>query len=264
MKAIVTWSGGKDGYTAYHKATEQGHEVAYLLTIVYVEPYFFHSLRVAELGSKALEIPQLRIESKDPKNMYQDIFEALSRVKKEEGVEALVTGDVDAADHKRAWDDMCSKLGMKLITPLWDLPPYSGNRYRERILNMELSTGMKAIINCVDQKYLGEEWVGRIFDRACVQEMKALVGPPGVGIDATGEFGEFHTTVLDSPLFKKSIEITKFSKKKTVWGRREGDPRGARGLGDAQIRMGLPPSGNFVYMDIEEAVLKPKNRKTTP
>jgi len=108
---------------------------------------------------------------------------------------------------------------------------------------MELSLGMRPILNCIDLKYFGEEWLGREFDRACVEDMKPLVGRPGVGIDATGEPGEFHTTVLDAPLFKESIEITKFSKKSQVidYG---GSP---------------DPTGNFCYMDIEEAVLGSKN-----
>lgn len=258
MRVAVFCGGGKDGYTAFHKAREEGHDVVYLLTFVYAEPYIFHSLLIAELHSQALGIPQLKVKV-NSKNPFPDIFEAFTRLKKEEKVEGIVTGDIDAPDHKRAWDEMCGKLGMKLLAPLWDLPPYPGNRYRERVLNMELSTGMKAIINCIDLKYLGEEWLGREFDRACVNEMKALVGPPGVGIDAVGEFGEFHTTVLDSPLFKKSIEITKFRKEKLVYGRREGEPRGARGLGDAQIRKGLPPGSSFLFMNIEEAVLRPKN-----
>jgi uncharacterized protein (TIGR00290 family) len=250
MRVAVTWSGGKDSYTAYHKAIEQGHDVACFLTCVYLEPYIFHSLLIAELGAKALETPQIKFKVKDYKNIYQDWLEALSRLKKEEGVEALVTGDIDSVDHRQVWEEMCSKLDMELIMPLWDLPSYPGNRYRERILNMELSTGMKAIINCIDLNYFSEEWLGREFDRACVQEMKTLVGPPGVGIDAAGEFGDFHTSVLDSPLFKKSIEITKSSKKKTVWS--------GPGLGGAQTRTGSPSSGNFLYLDIEEAVLRSK------
>jgi len=252
MRVAALWGGGKDGYTAYHKVIEQGHHVAYLLTCVYLEPYIFHSSLISELGAKALGTPQIKFKVKDVNRMYQAWFEVFARLKKEEGIEGIVTGDIDSVDHKRAWEDMSSKFGMKVIMPLWDRPPYPGNRYRERVLNMELSTGMKAIINCVDLKYFGEEWLGREFDRACVQEMKALVGPSGVGIDATGEFGEFHTTVLDSPLFKEAIEITKFSKKKLVWG--------GPGLGDAQTRMGLLSGGNFLYMDIEEAVLRPKNR----
>lgn len=99
---------------------------------------------------------------------------------------------------------------------------------------------MKAIINCIDLDHFGEEWLGREFDGACVEEMKTLFGPSG--IDAKGEFGEFHTIVLDSPLFKEVIEITKFSKK------RQGNDDG-----------GLPFYGKFFYMDIEKAVRRPKN-----
>jgi diphthamide synthase (EF-2-diphthine--ammonia ligase) len=107
---------------------------------------------------------------------------------------------------------------------------------------MEISTGIKAIISCIDIRYISEEWLGREFDRTSIKEMKPLVGPWGVGIDAAGEPGEYHTTVLDAPLFKEAIEITKFSRKNEV------------------VDFGGSPNrtGNFLYMDIEEAVLKPK------
>jgi diphthine-ammonia ligase len=123
MRVVVIWSGGKDSYTSYHRVTEQGNDVAYLLTFVYVEPYIFRILPIMELQSKALGIPQLKIKVKDS---YHDIFEVLARLKRDEGVEALVTGDIDSIDHKRDWEDMCSKLGMELIMPLWDRPPYPG------------------------------------------------------------------------------------------------------------------------------------------
>jgi diphthamide synthase (EF-2-diphthine--ammonia ligase) len=103
---------------------------------------------------------------------------------------------------------------------------------------------MKVILSCIDLKYFGEEWLGRQFDRACVEDMKPLVGRPGIGIDATGEPGEFHTTVLDAPLFKEAIKIKKFSKNSKVvdYG---GSPE---------------PTGNFCYMTVEEAVLESKKR----
>lgn len=248
MRVVVHWSGGKDCCTALHKVIEQGHEVVYLLTYVYMEPYVFHSLPVMELQSKALGIPhiKIKIESKRPQDRYDQILGVHARLNKEEGIEAIVTGDIDNVHHKRVWKDACKMLGMKLIMPLWDRP-FSfipGNPYRKRVLNMELSLGMKPILSCIDLKYFGEEWLGREFNRACVEDMKPLVGRLGVGIDATGEPGEFHTTVLDAPLFKETIEITKFSKKSRVvdYG---GSPN---------------PTGNFCYMDIEKAVLKPKNR----
>ncbi len=241
MKVAAIWSGGKDIYAACAHILMQGHNVVSLLTFDYMEPYVFHSLRIIELQSKALGIPQVKVGVKDTKN---DIFSAIAGLCKENGVEGIVTGDIDSPSHKRMWNDMCKKLDLKLIIPLWDLPSYPKNRYRERILNIELATGMKAIINCVDLKYFSEEWLGREFNAECVQDMKALVGPSGVGIDAAGEFGEFHTTVLDGPLFKQAIEITKSSKKsKTVEFSQQGK---------------LPLRRDFLYMDIEEATLRPK------
>ena len=74
--------------------------------------------------------------------------------------------------------------------------------------------------------------------------MKPLVGRAGKGIDVSGEPGEYHSTTLDAPLFKQAIEITKFTKRSKVVD-----------FGGSPYR-----EGNFLYMDIEEAVLKPKNQ----
>lgn len=212
--------------------------MAYLLTFEYMEQYIFHSSLVMTLQSKALGTPHIKVNIKEAR---QDIPEAIARLNKEERIEGIVTGDIAVVRHKSIWDDICEKLSMELIMPLWDLS--GGNRYRKRVLNMEFSTGMMAIINCIDLKYFSEEWLSREFDRVCVQEMKAVVGPLGIGVDATGESGEFHTTVLDSPLFKKAIEIAKFSRK-----RRLTDCGGV-----------FSTRRHFLYMDIEEAVLRPKN-----
>jgi diphthine-ammonia ligase len=244
MRVIVHWSGGKDCCTALHKITEQGHEVAYLVTYVYMEPYAFHSIPVAELQAKALGIPHLKVKVSE--NRFDDIIGALTRLKKEEDIEGIVTGDIDNVHHKRTWDFACKKLDVKLLMPLWDRRLFSllpGDRRRKRVLDIELSLGMKPIISCIDLNHLGKEWLGREFDRACVEEMKPLVGPWGVGIDATGEPGEFHTTVLDAPLFKQAVEIIRFNKK------------------NEEIDFGGSPNrfGNFLYMDVEEAVLKPKS-----
>jgi diphthine-ammonia ligase len=209
-----------------------------------MEPYIFHSIPVAELQSKALGIPHLKVKVEG--NRFDAIVGELTRLKKEEDIEGIVTGDIDNVHHKRTWDYACKKLGMKLIMPLWDRPFFSllpGDRTRKRVLGIELSVGMKPIISCIDLNYLGEEWFGREFDRKCVEDMKPLIGPWGKGIDATGEPGEFHTTVLDAPLFKQAIEITKFTKK------------------NEELDFGGYPNrvGNFLYTDVEKAVLKPKN-----
>ena len=230
MKVVVHWSGGKECCLAHHKAIELGHDVAYLLTFVYMEPYIFHSLLITELQSKALGTPQLKVRIKD---RYQDILEALARLKKEEGIEAIVTGDIVGAAcarvHKLYYEIMCEKLGMNLIMPL-ENP--SGDTYD--VLDEEILTGLRPIMTCVNLDYFGEEWLGRELDRACIKDLKALADKHG--IDVCSEDGRgYHTMIIDAPLFKEAIEISKFSKELSTERKR-----------------------SWLYMDVKEAFLRPK------
>ncbi len=244
MKVIVHWSGGKDCCTALHQVVEQGHEVSHLVTYVYMEPYIFHSILVAELQAKALGIPHLKVKVEGDR--FEGIVGELTRLKKEENIEGIVTGDIDNVHHKRTWDYACKKLGMKLIMPLWDRRFFSllpGDRHRRRVIDIELSVGFKALISCVDLNYLGDEWLGREFNKKCVEDLNPLIGPWGKGIDATGEPGEYHSTVLDAPLFGQAIDIQEVARKKK------------------ELDFGGYPNriGNFLYMDVEKAVLRKKN-----
>jgi len=243
MKVIVHWSGGKDSCTALHKIVEQGHEVASLVTYIYMEPYAFHSFKVIEQQVKALAMPHQFVKITD--NRYDDIMGTLERLHKEENAKAIVTGDIDNVHHRRVWKDACKKLDMQLIMPLWDRPLnlIPGNRRRKRIMELEQTTGVKAILSCIDQRYFTPEWLGRSIDRKCIEDMQPLVGPPGKGIDVSGEPGEYHSTSLDAPLFKQRVEITKFTKQSRVID-----------FGGSPFR-----EGNFLFMDVEEAVLKPKD-----
>ena len=71
MKVVVLWSGGKECCLAYQKVIAQGHEVVYLLSYVYKEPYIFHSFPVMEVQSKALGIPQLKVKIKKDEDILR-------------------------------------------------------------------------------------------------------------------------------------------------------------------------------------------------
>ena len=96
-------------------------------------------------------------------NRYDDIMGTLERLHKEEGVEAIVTGDIDNVHHRRVWKDACRKLDMKLMMPLWDRPLslIPGNRTANELWKWSSTTGVKAILSCIDQRYFTEEWLGR-------------------------------------------------------------------------------------------------------
>ncbi len=235
MKVVVQWSGGKECCLAYHKAVEQGHEVAYLLTYLYRKPYIFHSLPLMALQSKTLGIPQLKVKIKDS---YDDILEVLARLNKEEGIEGFVTGDIVGAGcarvHQIYYDIMCEKLGITMIMPL-ENP--SGDTYD--VLAEEISTGIRPVMTCINLDYFGEGWLGREINETSIKELKSLADRQG--IDVCSEDGRgFHTMVIDAPLFKEKIEIGKF-KRKT---RKEKSKTWKR---------------KWLYMDIKEAFLKPKN-----
>ena len=207
MKVVVHWSGGKECCLAYHRVVGQGHEVAFLLSYVYKEPYIFHSFPVMEVQSKALGIPQLKVKMKKDK----DVLAALTRLSKEEGIEGIVTGDIVGAGcsemHRAYYDAMCKQAGMSLITPIENL---SKDTYD--VLKEEVSLGIKPVMTCVNLDFFGEEWLGRELNVDSVKDLKALADSKG--IDVCSEDGRgFHTMVVDSPLFKSRIEIGKFKRK---------------------------------------------------
>jgi diphthine-ammonia ligase len=234
MRVVVHWSGGKECCLAYHKVIAQGHEVAYLLSYVYKEPYIFHSFPVMEVQSKALEIPLLKVKIK---KAYEDILATLTRLNKEEGIEGIVTGDIVGAGcaqiHQTYYDAMCEQLGMSLI-----MPNENPSKDTYDVLREEINTGIKPIMNCINLDFIGEEWLGRELDSASIKDLKALADRQG--IDVCSEDGRgFHTMVIDAPLFKNTIEIGKFKRKVS----KEKSKSWKR---------------TWLYMDIKEAFLKPK------
>jgi diphthine-ammonia ligase len=234
MKLVVHWSGGKECCLAYHKVIAQGHQVVYLLSFEYQRPYIFHSFDVMALQSETLGTP-LRVVR--IKKAYEDILGALTRLKQEQGIEGIVTGDIAGAGcalvHSSYYESMAKQLGMAFMMP--NQSP-EGDTYG--VLKEVVDTGLRPMLNCINTNFFGEEWLGRKIDLDSVKELKELADQKG--IDVSSEDGQgYHSTVVEAPLFKESIEIGKFKAKKKDeksknWKRK------------------------WLYMDIKECYLKPK------
>ena len=191
---------------ACHKVIAQGYDVAYIVTFILdAWPSVCHPLPLMSLQSKALGIPHLRVKVEEP---YREGYrEAISHLMKTEGIEGIVTGDMYVVDrtHGRWIESVCEGLDIAVIMPLWGQDPY-------QILNEEISEGFRAIFTCVRLPWFDEEWLGRELNMSCLKDLKALIDK--CGIDPCGEKGEYHTMVIDAPIFKEAIEISKFSKEK--------------------------------------------------
>ena len=231
MKVVVHWSGGKECCLAYHKVIAQGHQVACLLSFEYQRPYVFHSFQMMQLQSQTLGTPLKVVRIKKP---YEDILGALSKLKDETGIEGIVTGDIAGAGcaivHSSYYESMAKQLGLAFLMP------NEGDTYE--VLKDAVVTGLRPVLNCINTNFFGEEWLGRKLDPESVKELKSLADEKG--IDVASEDGQgYHSTVVEAPLFKDSLSIDKFKTKK----KKEKSKNWKR---------------NWLYMDIKECHLKPK------
>lgn len=64
-----------------------------------------------------------------------------------------------------------------------------------------LTKGYKAIITCIEEATADPDWLGQTITGALVEEFVQR------GIDPCGELGEYHTFVVDGPLFQRLLAV---------------------------------------------------------
>lgn len=196
-KFIMSFSGGKDSILALYRMIKKGYEPIALLTTVKKnqEKSWTHGLGKEFLHriSKSLDIPILLVEC--DVNEYERKFEEALIKAKDMGATMCVFGDIDIELHKK-WDvDRCKNAGIKAELPLWQ-------QNREDLVYEFIDSGFTTIINKVNLKYMGIEFLGKELNREIIDDIKST------GSDACGENGEYHTFVVDGPLFKNRIDFT--------------------------------------------------------
>ena len=117
---------------------------------------------------------------------------ALSTLKEKYSLEYAVFGDIDLQPHRDWEEKVCTNAGLTAVLPLWQQ-----NR-RELVMAM-LNSGIDTIIISCNE-VMGERFIGKTITPALVDELESI------GIDACGENGEYHTLVLNCPLFKSRLD----------------------------------------------------------
>ena len=203
MKVAVSWTGGKDSSLACYKAMKT-HDVALFVHFVWEKPSPSHPRAITELQTQAVK-PQILWDHLKPPYL-ESYRESILELKKEYGIEAIVTGDITVDNIHGAWiDDVCKGTGVQVLKPLWE-------QDRKSILNDLLGSGIKVIYTCVKEPWMTPDWLGRTIDAQAVKEMEVLHDKNG--LDICGEFGEYHTMTLDGPFFTHTIEVSAFKTKK--------------------------------------------------
>ncbi|EGQ26418.1 ANH superfamily adenosine nucleotide alpha hydrolase [Sporosarcina newyorkensis 2681] len=196
VKFVASWSGGKDSALAVHRAVKAGNIPAMFWTMFDKEQNQSKShalpLEIIQAQAKQLGVP-LMIRKADWAGYETQFLDAM-RVCKAHGIPQAVFGDIDLEDHLSWVQSMCAKAGIDAVHPLWEEP-------RRKLLEEFIREGFEAYIVVVNTKLMPAEFLGRRFTIELMDELEAL------GIDSCGESGEFHTVVVDGPIFKERIPL---------------------------------------------------------
>ena len=207
MKLAALVSGGKDSIYSLYMAGKN-NEIVHILSFLSEnkESYMFHvpNMHLVEEQAKLMSIPMTYIKTKGVKEEeLNDIKSSLMKLKKENGIDGVVTGAVASVYQKSRIDDICKELGLKSIAPIWGMP------LGQSVADM-IEEGFEIIIVAVAAPPLDEKWLGRKLDKKCLEELMIL--NKKYGIHPNGEGGEFESLVLDCPLFSKKIVIKESEK----------------------------------------------------
>jgi diphthine-ammonia ligase len=197
-KFAVSWSSGKDSCLALNKLLQENSDVVCLLSMVNSKDALNHShgikLKILESQAKALEIPLIMVDSD---NDYENsLVNALRHLKDELGVEQIAFGSLYAAEDRKWNEKVSHRAGVEPIFPVW-ISPEDSNELLEEFLSL----GFSALVCRASENHFDHTWPGRILDWRFYEVVQHK------GICVMGEFGEYHTFVVDGPIFKKKVKL---------------------------------------------------------
>lgn len=208
IKVACIWSGGKDSCLACFKAKQKGYDVKYLFNLVDKDSnsVSFHNFHrdLIRMQSEAIGIPVFQrkiFPSRKNAEQFKTELKNLLRQLKARGIEGVIFGYILPGDLQRALaKKLCSQLNLKLIEPLY-------NKGSKRVLAEFIRLGFKAIIVSVDKRILDRRWVGRYINNDFLKYLESQSS-----VDICGDRGEYHSFVIDGPLFKKRLNLKIFKR----------------------------------------------------
>ena len=203
MRAAVLFSGGKDSAYSLYKEKDN-YEIVCLISLFPEKPdsYMFHypNVKFIKYQAESLNLPLIIQNTKAEKEEeLKDLETAMKKAIREYKIEALISGALASSYQKSRIDDLCRKLRIKSVAPLWHVDP-------ENYLGELIKNKFEVIITGIAADGLNESFLGRKIDKKLIQDLKKLK------IHLGAEGGEYETFVLNCPLFSKKIEILESEK----------------------------------------------------
>lgn len=194
---LCSWSGGKDSCFALMKSMEQGYLPKVLLNVLNEEGKISRShgipSAILEAQAAVAGLP-IHLISSSWQDYEMKFTGALTQLKDQYELSHAIFGDIDLQPHRDWEEKVCLNAGLTAVLPLWQ-------QDRKDLVMQMLASGIETmIVSC--NEIMGERFLGKKITTELIIELEAL------GVDACGENGEFHTLVLNCPLFTKQISVS--------------------------------------------------------
>jgi len=198
-RALLSWSGGKDCAWALERLRGTPVRIEALLTTIneQADRVAMHGVRrgLIEEQAQSIGIPLwiAPLPWPCPNGRYEEVMAEVCGRAVNEGVEAVVFGDLFLEDIRAYRERMLAGTGLEPLFPLWREPT-------QTLAHEMIAGGLHARLACIDRKKLDVSFAGREFDARLLEGL-----PPEV--DPCGENGEFHSFVYDGPMFRRPIAV---------------------------------------------------------
>jgi diphthine-ammonia ligase len=194
-RAAISWSGGKDCCSALHRVAERFDVVAALTMFDEAgDRSRSHGLRPELVGAQVDRLGLKHVTRRCSWQTYNEAFATGLAELGSLGITHVIFGDIMFDDH-RAWTErLCAAAGLTAVQPIW-------GESTESMLREFIDSGSEALIVTARAEFLDESWLGRPLTSAHLAELA------GLGVDPCGERGEYHTFVVNSPLFDRRLNV---------------------------------------------------------
>src|SRR5688572_8935035 len=201
-KAYMNWCGGKACMLAlYYAVAPKSSSVECLLTTMAGDQdrVSMHGVpgSLLEAQAERLGLPLVRVDMPPQPVMeeYERIMVEKLSMLKENGFREAIFGDIFLEDLRKYREEKLATIGIQAVFPLWKLDTAA-------LVQDFIQLGFKAVVVCVNEKYLDKSFCGRLIDDTFMCDLPA-------GVDPCGENGEFHSFVFDGPIFETAVEFTR-------------------------------------------------------
>jgi len=194
-RAAISWSGGKDSYLALHRSCST-YDVVAMITMFGEDGgrSRSHGLRPEVVEAQAHRLGLTLCRGLGSWATYEDGYRRALSDARALGITHVIFGDIMYESNREFPERVCAAEGLIPVEPLWGEP--TATLYREFV-----ATGAEARIVTVRDGVLDTSWLGRRLTLDLLPEITAT------GVDPCGENGEYHTVVVNAPLFSSRISV---------------------------------------------------------